>query len=240
MNFIKLIINEIIKIFKKKLTIIFLVLAILSFALSYSLTILSKNSINSYNIISNTTEDIQKAVTKLKTKLKTTSKENKDMINLKIELLEYAISNNFSISSGDGYYKADLIQTILKEIKNLTPVEYKTQIDNISKLKNIIYSNDFESYINYNKQNLKNDFNNNLISKETYEINIENENSNLKYEIGKYPNSSHISFWKVKLLQENKYFDTSIENGYDTKDLTPLTNNELEKLKVKKLLIIID
>lgn len=236
MNFIKLIINEIIKIFKKKLTVIFLVLAILSFALSYSLTMLSKNSIDSYNITSNTTEDMQRAVTKLKNELKTTSEENNNMISLKIELLEYAISNNFSISSGDGYYKADIIQTILKEIKNLTPAEYKTRIDNISKLKNLIYSSDFKGYIDYNKQNLKNEFDNNLISKETYEINIENENSNLKYEIGKYPNSSHISFWKIKLLQENKYFDTSIENGYDTTDLTPLTNNELEKLKVKKFI----
>ncbi|MDD2495836.1 MAG: hypothetical protein PHE29_11665, partial [Tissierellia bacterium] len=207
MGIFKLIINECIKIFKKKSTIIFLGLSIISFIISYGIICfdMKQQSITqeAYILGDDSIEYMEFELNKLKNEFKTANEEKQIKLNYKIETYEYAIENDILIRTLNGGYKVNLIYEILKQAdildlidKNTMKNEYEKQIIEITKLNKVLKSGDFDDYIAYNKEKIYGDFDNKLITDDEYKTKIEEQDLILKYEIDKYPLASTAYSWK--------------------------------------------
>lgn len=247
MGIFKLIINECIKIFKKKSTIIFLGLSIISFIISYGIICfdMKQQSITqeAYILGDDSIEYMEFELNKLKNEFKTANEEKQIKLNYKIETYEYAIENDILIRTLNGGYKVNLIYEILKQAdildlidKNTMKNEYEKQIIEITKLNKVLKSGDFDDYIAYNKEKIYGDFDNKLITDDEYKTKIEEQDLILKYEIDKYPLASTAYSWKKLLLTENNRIDRTINEGYDSNKKEYLTNDSILQLQGQKMI----
>ncbi len=243
MGLIKLIINECIKIFKKRSIIIFLTLSVVSFFISYGIVSIEKNSKSKYTYIDNSIEIMQLELDKLKNEFKTATEDKQISLNFKIQTYEYAIKNNIQIHSVNASYRANLIMQILAEEellssieKNIMKDEYINQIDKIARIQKILDDNSFEDYITYNKEKIEKDYNDKIITKDEYNTKIEEQNLALKYEIDKYPIVSDAVSWKKELLSENAKIVKTIESGYNYDKKEYLTIDGIRKLQEQKII----
>jgi ABC-2 type transport system permease protein len=243
MGLIKLIINECIKIFKKRSIIIFLTLSVISFFISYGIVSIEKNSKSKYTYIDNSIEIMQLELDKLKNEFKTATEDKQISLNFKIQTYEYAIKNNIQIHSVNASYKANLIMQILAEEellssidKNIMKDEYINQIYKIDRIQKILDDNSFEDYITYNKEKIEKDYNDKIITKDEYNTKIEEQNLALKYEIDKYPIVSDAVSWKKELLSENAKIVKTIESGYNYDKKEYLTIDGIRKLQEQKII----
>lgn len=243
MGLIKLIINECIKIFKKRSIIIFLALSILSLFLAYGIIYIDKNSKSKYIYIDNSIEIMQLEVDKLKNELKTSTEEKQIKLNFKIETYEYAIKNNIQIRSLNSGYKVTLIIQLLAEEEVLSSIdenimkdEYINQINKIDRIQKILDDDSFDDYIEYNKEKIEKDYKDKLITQEDYDIKIGEQNLALQYEIDKYPMNSDAISWKKELLYNNTQIDKTIKSNYDYNKKEYLTSNGIRKLQEQKMI----
>lgn len=243
----KLIINECIKILKKKSTIVFLTISVLSLIISYGIIYFDmkeqSKAEEAYVSGNDSIQFMKLELNKLKNELKTVNEEKQTKLNYKIEIYEYAIENNIRIRILNPGYKADIINEILKQAdildsidKNAMKNEYEKQINRIIKLNEILKNGSFENYIAYNKEKIDEDFNNKIITDEEYKTKTEEQDLILKYEIGKYPLASTAYLWKNFLLTENRGIDEKIKEGYDHIKKEYLTNDSILQLKEQKMI----
>lgn len=232
----RLVLNECIKILNKKITIIFLSASILTLFISYGIIYLQKeyNSKNPY--LCDSIEIMQLKVSNLKNKLKE-PKIDKEIIDLKIEIYEYAIKNDIRIRSIGENYKSNIVLEIIDKInfleaidKDIMNLEYLNELNNINSLKELLYSNDFENYIQFEKNKLKKEFNNKILTEEDYKKQINELDLKLKYEIGKF-NTRGVISWKLNLINNNMDIDNTINLGYDYSKKEFLTNDKILKLQ---------
>jgi len=242
-KFFKLYINENIKLFKKKSSLIFLILAVLSIFLSYGITILNKNMSNSYVAQEADTEILQQQINGFKEQLKKSDK--KDEINLKsqIEVYEYALKNDIKLNSQYTNYQSELINALLLEKnilnsidKDLMKKEYNKQEIKVSKIQKILDDKDFNKYIELNKEKIQKDYDDKTITEFEYNLNIQNENIRLKYDINKFADKE--TAWKKSILTDILSIDSAIKNKFDQSQNKYLTEKDIQTLKDQKLINI--
>ena len=243
MGIFKLIINECIKIFKKKSTIVFLGLSIISLILSYGIIRFDMNQQSKYIYTDDSIDFMEFEQNKLENEFKTANKEKQEKLNCKIETYEYAIENDIHIRALNKGYQEYLTLEILKQADVLDSIdentmkdEYDKCINEITKLNKILKSGNFEDYIAYKKEKINEGFYNKLLTDEEYKVKIEEQDLILKYEIDKYPNSSDIFLWKKALLNENYSIDRKIKEGYDSNKKEYLTNDSILQLQEQKMI----
>lgn len=247
MGIFKLIVNECIKILKKKSTIVFLAISVVSLISSYGIIYFDmkeqSKSEEAYVSGNDSIQFMKLELNKLKNEFKTANEEKQTKLNYKIETYEYAIENDIRIRYLNPGYKSALIYEILKQADILDPIdkntmrsEYEKQINRITKLNEVLKTGDFEDYIAYNKEKINEDFYNKIITDEEYKVKIEEQDLILKYEIDKYPLDSTAYLWKKSLLYENYSIDNKIKAGYDHIKKEYLTNDSILQLQGQKMI----
>lgn len=237
---IQLIINECIKIFKKKLTVIFFAISIISLFIAYGIVNIEKNAYSNSGYSGYSIESMKYELDKLKTNLKTASDERKTDLNLEIEFYEYAIKNNIILNSVNGGYKATLLNELLAEKQalnyinqNITPNEYKKQKEKVDRIQRMLDENDFNGYIAYNKEKIETEYKNKSITEKEYRDKIEEQDLALKYEIDKDYIDSAVISWKKSLLLDNTQIKNTIERRYDSANMEYLSEEKIKELEEK-------
>lgn len=213
-NFFNLCVNENIKLYKKTSTKIFIIL--LCFTLIISLIIV--NYIEEDNFKKN--KDISQNIN-TKTELENTKTElnfinDNDLLNLsysqeeinsvkaKLYYYQYSVDNNIILDNGQetNYYKYKIIQELIKLRSQLYSTQDDILNEKIDKLVTILNNNDFNGYIEEEKANVNEQYQNNEINEnekdllndiydieKTYEVSIDNSKS---------------SVWKANALENIK------------------------------------
>ncbi len=243
MNFIKLVINELIKIIKKKSTIIFVILAIISIVLSCFLVNIKNNFYKDAVTYTKITDEynINLNIARLEGLLKKEKNESeKKSIEKNLEIYNFVLKEGI-----DKIYNAEYkmtVHTLLKSnIKKLCYMnenenkeKYKKQKENVEKLWEIFTNGTFEEYIEFNKDLTNQSFNAKEITLEEYNLQIENQNQLLKYEITKYmPQNTE---WKKEILENNTDIDDLINTRFDISSGTYIDDEELNDLKNQKII----
>lgn len=243
MNFINLFMNEFIKIIRKKCTVIFIVLSVLSLLFSCALVYVKKT--NFYvggGKVTIVDADNAKLNLDRYEYLITKTQDPMDikLINMLIGnykyLLELGIDNVM-----DAEYKSKAFYSINKCCRKLCSLdevankeEYQKQEENISRLWQIIKSGTFEEYIAFCKEMIVQEYEQNLITKEEYDEEIAKQDRMLKYEMGKY--TSENSLWKDNMLAHISKLNNIIESRFDYSRVTYVDDAEVEKLEEQILI----
>ena len=192
MNFIKLVINELVKNLKKKSTIIFFIFSMIAVIASCLIvkfkdyTYLS----NRYQLGGITSEfSIKQGISQNEVQKAKAEGKYKDMyqeiIDLEEKVLEVGVNDLLSAP-----YKKEIYNNIISEIKtlyNINEEEFKEKYDNqkdkINSLDYLLFNGNFEEYIEFNKEQIEKKYKEELIDEETYNKQIEEQNINLRFEI---------------------------------------------------------
>ena len=241
MSFINLIMNELVKNLRKKSTLIFFIFSIIAIIVSCCIVKFKDYSyMPKRGLAKIATIDLKNGISNLEEQKNKAEGKYKDMyqeiIDIKKYILEIGIDNLLT-----SQYKEELHITIVKEIKELYNIdsgkfieEYDKQLNKIERLKYIFYYGTFEDYINYNKDEIKEQYNSKIIDSKTYESKIQEQENNLKYEIGKY--SIEDSYWKTTLLQNNDLIDSTIKCRIDYNKKIFIEDEQVERLKEDNLI----
>lgn len=242
MGFINLIKNEFIKILRKKVTVVFILIAICSIILSCILVYLKKDELGA--TMSSSMQDTDSAILNLnryKYMLSNTDDAREiKILNKEIEDFEYLLDKGVE-NIINAEYKSIAFGTLstyykklysLDEVEN--KIEFNRQQENIDRLWKIIKEGTFEEYIAFNKDMLKQDYEQKIITKEEYETKIEQEEIKLKYEIGKYEPQN--SIWKNSVLDNITKMNNLIENRFDFENVTYIDNEGVQKLENQKII----
>ena len=243
MNFIKLVINELVKNLKKKSTIIFFIFSMIAVIASCLIvkfkdyTYLS----NRYQLGGITSEfSIKQGISQNEVQKAKAEGKYKDMyqeiIDLEEKVLEVGVNDLLSAP-----YKKEIYNNIISEIKtlyNINEEEFKEKYDNqkdkINSLDYLLFNGNFEEYIEFNKEQIEKKYKEELIDEETYNKQIEEQNINLRFEIDKY--SAKDTQWKKQVLQDNKSIDYKLEERVDYTNNIFIDNEQMEKLQKNKLI----
>ena len=209
---INLCINEFIKIFKKKSTLIFIILIVLSllvciFYESYYQEYSLRKELGASNKKISQNDFLKQSIEGLNQEIANMSVENQDkkMLNQKKAYLyytQYALDNNICIYSFKGigtssqdYWKRDIIKKLIKlqtTLYNLQDVN-TSEIESISKvnksindLKGMLDNDDYNKYIDFKKNEYKQAYEQNHINEETKEVYLYMFELDRKYGMTKY------------------------------------------------------
>ena len=236
MKFFKLVINEFIKILKRKSTIIFSILAVLSIILTCFLLYRNPTITPNYSTNTDDINDIYNIVENLKIQVELKDGKEKALLEEKIKIYQYILDNGFDNIINAHYKKDFLNNTIFVELEKLiyldkenNPLEYEKQLDKVHRIWDIFLSGTFEDYIAFNIEEIENSYKNKQISKEEYETKINTQNELLKYSIGKY--SSDDYFAKNYLLTNIQKMENLINTRYNFNDNKYITDKQVEILK---------
>ena len=184
-KFFKLFINETIKILKKKSAMILIILAILSLFLSLGFVKLIELEDNTYNNSSSISskDEIQSEYDSIKKNLEFNSNaytlSTLATMNARKFQLELALKYDINIyadsSFSDNFWKNDVLEKIYNNYVDLyylsddTSSEAYVALSNkIDKLIACIEANSFKSYINFQKEDLKNKLDSKTIAQNEY------------------------------------------------------------------------
>lgn len=201
----KLFINENIKTWKKfstKLSIILIILALIG-TLSLVKVIQhfeEKNSIT--NTVADWKFSAEKEIEYIKEILKDDSISDSDRRSFEINLERYEMAIEYQINIHSSYWRNNL----LNEITNLK--QQGDTIQNIAKLTEILKNNDFDGYINLQKEDLKKQ----ELPQEEYNDKIMILDLQAKYGIGK---NAVDEYWKTSILSKIELFQQSVRTGID-------------------------
>ncbi len=239
-NFLKLYINENIKLFKKKSTKIFIILAVASLFLSYGIVALNKNIENSYAEQDQNNEIVLGQIDGLKEQLKNADEVSSINLKTEIEVYEYAVKNNIKLFYMYTNYESDLIYKLIAEKKTLNSIdkdfmkaEYDKQKVVVDTIQNILDTKDFNKYIEMSKEKIQKDYNNKTTTEFVYNLSMRREDLKLKYEVNKYTDEN--SSWKKNILDEIFSIENIINNRFNESEDKYLTDEDIQVLEDKKL-----
>lgn len=131
---------------------------------------------------------------------------------MQIEMYEMALE--YDITPYSNYWKSD----ILNEMTNMS--SERRDESEISKLKELIKSNNYTGYIEIQKQRQKESLDRGEITQEEYNDQISILEMKAKYEIGKKQGET---YWKTALLGEIQSYQRSLRTGIDFENSKALT-----------------
>ena len=200
----KLFINENIKTWKKFSTKLSIILIIVSLIGTLSLVkIIQKYE--EKNSIANTVDDwklsAEKEIEYIKEILKDDTISDSDRRSFEINLERYEMAIEYQINIHSNYWR----NSLLNEITNLKQQGY---ISETAKLTEILKNNDFDGYINLQKEELKKQ----ELPQEEYNDKITILDLQAKYGIGK---NAVDEYWKTSILSKIELFQQSVRTGID-------------------------
>ena len=213
MKIFKLFIDENIKTWKKfstKLAIILIILALVAgLGLTKVLQHMDENSDSVIQYASTWKEGVEEDINSYKEQLKEPDllQSEKNDIQNKIKIAEVRLQNNISV------YSVNWKNTVLNSLEE--------NMD--EKLLNIVLDNDFEGYINYEKESEKQKLNQKEITQQEYDDNIQILDLRYKYKIGNVENEEVIRDSKEGYLYKIKNEQKSIRTGIDYQSNRVLT-----------------
>lgn len=213
MKIFKLFIDENIKTWKKfstKLAIILIILALVAgLGLTKVLQHMDENSDSVIQYASTWKEGVEEDINSYKEQLKEPDllQSEKNDIQNKIKIAEVRLQNNISV------YSVNWKNTVLNSLEE--------NMD--EKLLNIVLDNDFEGYINYEKESEKQKLNQKEITQQEYDDNIQILDLRYKYQIGNVGNEEVIRDSKEGYLYKIKNEQKSIRTGIDYQSNRVLT-----------------
>mgnify|MGYP004505517049 FL=1 len=213
MKIFKLFIDENIKTWKKfstKLAIILIILALVAgLGLTKVLQHMDENSDSVIQYASTWKEGVEEDINSYKEQLKEPDllQSEKNDIQNKIKIAEVRLQNNISV------YSVNWKNTVLNSLE-----------ENMEeKLLNIVLDNNFEGYINYEKESEKQKLNQKEITQQEYDDNIQILDLRYKYQIGNVGNEEVIRDSKEGYLYKIKNEQKSIRTGIDYQSNRVLT-----------------
>ncbi|MBQ2836030.1 MAG: ABC transporter permease subunit [Clostridia bacterium] len=220
----KLFINENIKTWKKfstKLSIILIIVSLIGTLSFVKIIQKYEEKSTATNTINDWKFSAEKEIEYIKEILKDDSISDSDRRNFEITLEKYEMAIEYQINIYSSYWKNNLLNQI-------TNLKQKGDTSQIAKLTEILKNNDFDGYINLQKEELKKQG----LSQEEYDDKIMILDLQAKYEIGKNTNED---YWKTSILNETELFQQSVRTGIDyrTNKLLTLEQNQDYKDKIK-------
>lgn len=237
-KFFRLCSCEFTKIIKKKSTKVMLIILIISLFASAGIAALTKKMysvMDEMDAIKNYKEIMQAEIEREKVELTNESLDeaSKNSIQANIDVFQIAIDNDINIFTT--YWKKDVLSTdVLSRKRNL--YNYKSMGDEdlvneeqqkIDSIIELIKNDDFAGYINLQKDDLKNQLDNQLITEQEFNDEIYILDLKIKYEIGKTYNPDDT--WKKTLLDEIQVLKQNIRTGMDITNGKTLTDKGLQK-----------
>lgn len=230
----KLFVDENIKTWKKfstKLLIIVILLALAgSLALVKFMEHMEENSFvsDAINVEDNWKKMIETEIESFNQMLKEDNLDEESKKSIKQQLEKYKLCLEYDINPYGQYnWKMDLLEQLAELITEENNAIFQ---ENIEQFKNMIKNEDFAGYIDTQKQLMKTQLDNNLISKEEYDDEIIILDITKEYNIGKEQDGE---YWKESLLSEIKMLQKNIRTGINqqsNKVLTVKTRQEQEDL----------
>ena len=240
-KFLKLCSCEYTKVVKKKSTKIMFIILILSMLASVGLTALTKK-VTEYADEGMSSEDyktvLQSEIDAFKHELSENTsldEASKNEFKARIDVNQFGLDNE--INSRVSYWKSDVLYTEVLASKidayNYQGLgqddEAKKEQEKADKLCELIKNNDFEGYINYQRDYQKKLFDAGILKQEEYDAQIYFLDLVEKYEIGK--EYSKDTAWKTSVYYEIQLLKASMISGIDQttfKALTEKTYKEAE------------
>lgn len=241
-KFFKLFINETIKILKKKSAMILIILAILSLFLSLGFVKLIELEDNTYNNSSSISskDEIQSEYDSIKKNLEFNSNaytlSTLATMNARKFQLELAIKYDINIyadsSFSDNFWKNDVLEKIYNNYVDLyylsddTSSEAYVALSNkIDKLIACIEANSFKSYINFQKEDLKNKLDSKTIAQNEYNDELYILDLTEKYNLGEESNFDYST-----ILDEMSALKKNLRTGIDSTTNKVLTNKKIKEI----------
>lgn len=241
-KFFKLCSCEFTKIIKKKSTKVMCILLILALFASVGLTALTKMVTDLADETVTGEEyktDLQAEIDSYKHELADNEanldEASKNDLKAKIDIFQFALDNG--VNTYTSFWKTDVICTQLYT-NTLDSYNYKSmgQADeekkaneNMEKLRNLVKNNDYNGYIQYEKENLKKLLDNGSIKQGEYDARAYVLDLKEKYSIGKEHNKEEN--WKASVVSEIETLKANLYTGIDQmtfKSLTEKTYKETE------------
>lgn len=247
LNFLKLCINEFVKVVKKTSAKILILLSILAIFASVGITYINiseEKELDTYydeswkKVGASNIESFKGERETLLSNEKVTSENIEKIASLdaKIEMYEYAVNNDIALTSFKSLtWRAKLVNEIIDEktklnILKATHVNSDEKINlekRVNKLCLILENKDFNSYVDNKIENLKTDLDSGKIDNKTYEDSLYIANLTKKYEVGKNEEKKD---YKEALLQEIETAKESLRSGINGKTGDLLTQSNIDKL----------
>lgn len=219
MKIFKLFIDENIKTWKKFSTKLAIILILLALVAALGMTKVLQHIDGKNDMIvqySNTwKESLEEDINSYKEQLKNEHllQSDKEYIQNKIKIAEVRLQNDISL------YSVNWKNTALNNLEN----------DMDEKLLEIVINNDFEGYINYEKEIEKQKLNQKEITQQEYDDNIQLLDLRSKYQIGNVGNEETIRDSKEGYLDKIKNEQKSIRTGIDYSSNKVLTAEQKKK-----------
>ena len=219
MKIFKLFIDENIKTWKKFSTKLAIILILLALVTALGMTKVLQHIDGKNDMIvqySNTwKESLEEDINSYKEQLNNERllQSDREYIQNKIKIAEIRIQNNISL------YSVNWKNTVLNNLEN----------DMDGKLLEIVINNDFEGYINYEKEIEKQKLNQKEITLQEYDDNIQLLDLRSRYQIGNVGNEETIRDSKEGYLDKIKNEQKSIRTGIDYSSNKVLTAEQKKK-----------
>lgn len=223
MKIIKLFIDENIKTWKKlstKIMLIAIVLSLLAVLGIVKIMEKTEGKITTSYIYENQEEYLSQQIEYFETQLQNDKLDEETKQSMQRTLEEYKLYLEYNVSPYSDFWKNEIIQKI---------VDLKQSGNNPEKLLKILKENNFNEYINYQKQEVKLQLENNIISQQEYEDNLAILELKEKYEIGKDGNTD--TDWKANIINGIEANQRSIRTGINQNTRKLLKAEEKQKLE---------
>ena len=223
MKIIKLFIDENIKTWKKlstKIMLIAIVLSLLAVLGIVKIMEKTEGKITTSYIYENQEEYLSQQIEYFETQLQNDKLDEETKQSMQRTLEEYKLYLEYNVSPYSDFWKNEIIQKI---------VDLKQNGNNPEKLLKILKENNFNEYINYQKQEVKLQLENNIISQQEYEDNLAILELKEKYEIGKDGNTD--TDWKANIINGIEANKRSIRTGINQNTRKLLKAEEKQKLE---------
>lgn len=223
MKIIKLFIDENIKTWKKlstKIMLIAIVLSLLAVLGIVKIMEKTEENITTSYIYENQEEYLSQQIEYFETQLQNDKLDEETKQSMQRTLEEYKLYLEYNVSPYSDFWKNEIIQKI---------VDLKQSGNNPEKLLKILKENNFNEYINYQKQEVKLQLENNIISQQEYEDNLAILELKEKYEIGKDGNTD--TDWKANIINGIEANKRSIRTGINQNTRKLLKAEEKQKLE---------
>ncbi len=240
---LRLIINEIVKIFKKKYTVVLLVIALLTMLLSYGMTLLVDIAYYDFSTGQSKYAYIDAMLENDNNRLTESTGNTKTLIEERIMLYNYIKDNNIDYGEQYSNYVSVLVTQVenrisyvidsLDNISDEIPEQvFNKEYETIKKEIDLIKNGSFEDYIAYNKSIIESNYSNEFISEEEYNKQMLIQEENLKYGVvqneNQYYAPSYASYKSI-LLAENKEIDETLEKGYIISNSFEFINDDIRQ-----------
>ena len=223
MKIIKLFIDENIKTWKKlstKIMLIAIVLSLLAVLGIVKIMEKTEGKITTSYIYENQEEYLSQQIEYFETQLQNDKLDEETKQSMQRTLEEYKLYLEYNVSPYSDFWKNEIIQKI---------VDLKQSGNNPEKLLKILKENNFNEYINYQKQEVKLQLENNIISQQEYEDNLAILELKEKYEIGKDGNTD--TDWKANIINGIEANKRSIRTGINQNTRKLLKAEEKDTIK---------